>query len=678
MKMVADPRSRARGPRRLALALATIAAGAALVLARDFGPPPSKPPRQAVLKEIHARMEKLAARVNSLRQQRVRNPWLAEVEIYLKAATWVVEQNEFYRPDTAEWTLEALDRGLLRAQQAGQGDTPWLGIAGRPVVRAYRSRVDDSVQPYAVSFPADYGNERNRKWRLDVVLHGRNPGLTEVEFLHQFNGERAAPRDQTWVQLDVYGRGNNAYRWAGETDIFEAVDHFVNVERLLGRDQLLDPARVVLRGFSMGGAGTWQTGLHRPDRWCVLGPGAGFTATHGFVKDLGKLTPVQEACLTIYDAVGYAENVSDVPVVAYAGAKDPQLQAARNIEARLKPLRIPMELLEAPGLGHQFPPEWQAKAQKAYAPHVRRGRPEYPPRVRFVTYTMKYPSCFWVELLGLEKHYEKARVDAEKTRTGYTITTGNVRGLHLTLSEDVPENLVVTIDGQAVNTRVWMGSNVTHNAYFLRRAGRWVSVRPQKVLAGRARRPQKVTGLSGPIDDAFTEGFLCVRGTGERPWHAAAQKYAEADLERFGREWARFLRGKLPIKDDVDVTDDDIARKHLILFGDPASNSLIADVLEDLPLRWTRDTLSVAGRTYDPADHLPVLIHPNPLNPQRYVVLNSGHTFHAADFLGTNALLYPRLGDYAVLKLAGGEKDPLGATVATSGLYDDYWQVAKR
>src|SRR5687767_15243023 len=38
-------------------------------------------------------------------------------------------------------------------------------------------------------------------------------------------------------------------------------------------------------------------------------------------------------------------------------------------------------------------------------------------------------------------------------------------------------------------------------------------------------------------------------------------------------------------------------------------------------------------------------------------VLNSGHTFHAKDFQGTNALLYPRLGDYALLKVTSPEKD---------------------
>ena len=65
--------------------------------------------------------------------------------------------------------------------------------------------------------------------------------------------------------------------------------------------------------------------------------------------------------------------------------------------------------------------------------------------------------------------------------------------------------------------------------------------------------------------------------------------------------------------------------------------------------------------------HAPALIAPNPLNRYRYVVLNSGHTFGPDAFAGTNALLYPRVGDFAVFALDG--KD----TVAASGLFDEAW-----
>src|SRR5262249_27778676 len=155
-----------------------------------------------------------------------------------------------------------------------------------------------SVQPYAVTFPAAYGRQPGKNWRLDVELHGRDKTLTEVKFLTQYAGDKPAPKEQDFVLLQIFGRGNNAYRWAGEPDVFEAIHAFLAVERSLNRESLIGLTRVVLPGFSMGGAGTWPLGLHRPDQWCVLGPGAGFTATRGYVKALpAQLPPYQEACL---------------------------------------------------------------------------------------------------------------------------------------------------------------------------------------------------------------------------------------------------------------------------------------------------------------------------------------------------------------------------------------------
>jgi predicted esterase len=666
-------------PLQILLASAILVVAATLLGAQSYAPPPSKPPDEATAKVIAARTDQLDRALKMLRRQGVRDPGLVDVEIYHKAVTWIVQHNEFYQAEAGQWTQEALDRGLLRATQLARGETPWLHMAGYPVVRGYRSRVDGSVQPYAVTFPEGYGENQRKQWRLDVVLHGRDSSLTEVKFLHQHNGTHDAAKDQEFVRLDIFGRGNNAYRWAGETDVLEAIEAFVGTEGLLGRARLLDPQRIVLRGFSMGGAGTWHLGLHRPSRWCVLGPGAGFTTTHGYVADLpSKLPAYQEDCLHIYDAVDCAENAFDVPVVAYAGDKDPQLQAARNIEERLKALDIPMTLLVAPGLGHSFPPQWQAKAETAYAKYTAKGREEYPQRVRFVTYTLRYPSCAWVELIGLNRHYQRARVDAQRTDKGFTVATENVRSLRLAMPPSGgPEDVVVSIDGQELNARPWLSQAGAVNLYLERGDGRWRAVLPHRLLTDQVRRLQKVQELQGPIDDAFMGSFLCVRGTG-KPWHDATRKYAEADLKRFEEEWSKYLRGPLPLKDDVEITDEDIRDRHLILFGDPASNPLIAQVLDRLPLKWSSERITLAGKDYATAEHIPVLIYPSPLMTGRYVVLNSGHTFHAADFQKTNALLYPRLGDYAVLKLAATEKDPLAVEVAVAGLFNDSWQVEKK
>jgi hypothetical protein len=201
-------------------------------------------------------------------------------------------------------------------------------------------------------------------------------------------------------------------------------------------------------------------------------------------------------------------------------------------------------------------------------------------------------------------------------------------------------------------------------------------VRPDRLFVDRLRKPQKVAGLQGPIDDAFTSPFLCVKGTGTA-WHERTGEYFEADLERFRKEWSKYFRGELPVKEDSEVTAEDVATKHLILFGDPSSNSLVADVLSRLPLKWTKKTITFAGKDYDAATHVPVMIYPSPLASDRYLVLNSGHTFHQPEFSGTNALLFPRLGDHAILKLSPekDKKGPLDREVQSAGLFDDFWRV---
>jgi dienelactone hydrolase len=642
---------------------------------QDYTPPPVKKPEKTTLLAIVERTTQLDRAVSMLSLHGVRDSILADIEVYLKAAQWIQRHDEYFDDKSGQWTLDALDRGLLRATLAARGETPWLNLAGRPVVRAFRSRVDGSLQPYAVTLPKDYGRDPKMKWRLDVVLHGRDPSLGEVKFLHEHDGDKPA-EDQPFAVLEIFGRGNNAYRWAGETDVFEAMEALAVSERFMGRD-LFDPRRVVMRGFSMGGAGTWHLGLHRPDRWCVIGPGAGFTTTHGYAPNLPeKLPDPIEKCLHIYDAVDYAENAANVPVVAYAGEKDKQLQAARNIEAVLKPKNIPMILLVGPGLEHKFPDEWKQKAEAEYVKFggPDKGRAGYPERVHFVTYTLKYPTCDWAELMNLEEHYRRAEIDATRVEGGFKVKTTNVRTLRLGLPGGELAPQLVQIDDQEVVGVKPSAHGGGQSIFLERRGGQWAATLLQKVSTDRARRLEKTAGLQGPIDDAFMDAFLCVRGSGKY-WHGAIENYVEADLRRFQKEWNKFMRGDLPVKDDVNVTDDDIATKHLILFGDPSSNSLIAQVLDRLPLTWTKESLTVGGKSYDSSSHLPALIYASPLNQNKYVVINSGHTFHTYDFTHTNALLYPRLGDYAVLKTTPTEQDPLTMEVAVLGLFDDSWKI---
>jgi hypothetical protein len=102
-----------------------------------------------------------------------------------------------------------------------------------------------------------------------------------------------------------------------------------------------------------------------------------------------------------------------------------------------------------------------------------------------------------------------------------------------------------------------------------------------------------------------------------------------------------------------------------VLWGDPSSNSLIREILPRLPILWTASELRIAGKVYAADRHLPALIYPNPLNPKRYVVLNSGFTF-AAQAPQSNSRHVPQLPDWAVLE--GPSRK-----VVQAGFFNEAW-----
>ena len=156
------------------------------------------------------------------------------------------------------------------------------------------------------------------------------------------------------------------------------------------------------------------------------------------------------------------------------------------------------------------------------------------------------------------------------------------------------------------------------------------------------------------------------------------QKFVDGKLAAFKYDWGKHWRGELPTTGDYAVTPNDIMGKHLILFGDPQSNLLLAQMMPKLPLKWTKDEIEFAGKKYKASEHVPVMIFPNPLNPERYVVLNTGHTFPSEDYAKTNAMLFPRLGDYAVLRMTPTPKNAAAYEIETAGLFNEFWQVEKK
>jgi hypothetical protein len=480
------------------------------------------------------------------------------------------------------------------------------------------------------------------------------------------------------------GRVENCYRWSGETDVFEAIDDVC-------RKYNIDRDRIVLRGMSMGASGTWHLGLKHPDRFVALGPYCGYVDTHRFSETpldtfvrVGALPDHQERALHMLDSVDYAANAGVIPAIACMGEKDVFFQAHVLVGEAMQREGLTMVNLISRGTGHVIDPVTHSEQMRRIGEYAAKGIERVPRQLRYVTWTLKYPRCHWLELRGMAEHYRRAEVSARILEDGI-VEIDEPR--NVTRLAVLPEALrdkkpKVRIAGSELAIEKNPEEEKPPRAIVLEKGdGSWRLESREDADAT----PRKRPGLTGPIDDAFTAKFICVRGTGQA-WNATVQNYAAASVGRFAYEWRRYFRGELPAKDDRDVTEEDVRTSNLILFGDPGSNSWIARVLHDLPIRWTESELIVAGKAYPAADHAPALIHPNPLAAKvgvdRYVVINSGHTFREAELNTLNYLLFPRWGDWAVLKVGDAVPrnpgDPLEETVLQAGFFDEEWKFGRQ
>ena len=106
------------------------------------------------------------------------------------------------------------------------------------------------------------------------------------------------------------------------------------------------------------------------------------------------------------------------------------------------------------------------------------------------------------------------------------------------------------------------------------------------------------------------------------------------------------------------------------------SNKVLAKIVDRLPIKWNTKEISVGSQSYASETHVPVLIYPNPLNPKRYVVLNSGFTFREYDYLN-NARQVPKLPDWAIVDVTTPPNSRWPGKIAAADFFTEKWELAK-
>ena len=617
-------------------------------------------------------LTELRVAIDAAAKAQAKNPrleeLLADIEIYHKAVDWAGRYNEYFNKGEFKTAHDLVAEGKGRAESFLKGETPWTKQTGL-VVRGYKSKIDGSVQPYGMVIPDNYSGSL---MRLDFWCHGRGETLSELSFLGDRRKNVGQLPATNRLVLHLYGRYCCANKFAGEIDLWEAYAH-------ARKSYNIDDDRLFIRGFSMGGAAVWQFGAHYTDRWCAINPGAGFSETPEFLKvfqseEVSRIPSWQKTLWSWYNATDVAANFTNAPTIAYSGEIDGQKQAADIMARTLAKENIELTHIIGPKTAHRLHPDSLAEIERRLNIIASAGRNRMPKEVSFVTYFLRYNRMHWVQVDRLENHWQQARVDAKAVddRT-VVVRTKNVTALTLDMPagfapQSLREKTVVKIDGQDVEA-VRATSERSWTAQFARQNGKWVLSQglDESVLA-------KKHGLSGPIDDAFMDTFLFVTPTGQ-PLNAKVGGWVKSEMDHATREWRRQFRGLAPVKADTQVKEDDVAKNNLILWGDPQSNAVLAKIVAKLPITWTAEKLVVDGKTYGAGDHAPVLIYPNPLNPTRYVVINSSFTYREYDYLN-NARQIAKLPDWAVVDLNTAPDTQNPGKVEAAGFFNDAWRFS--
>ncbi len=229
---------------------------------------------------------------------------------------------------------EDLEEIFLAIEAAEAGRDIIAGLSGF-VRQAYRSELDGSLQPYLIKIPRQL--EPGHTYPLIVYLHG---SASTEEDIRGF--DFLIPDD--CFGLGPFGRGPST-SWCvddAQTDIAEAVAAVV-------ASYPIDPERIILTGFSMGGYGVLRTWLESPQTWRAL------AVLSGEPHPMSGAFPADRCPDLRTD--GRTDTFEGIPIFIYHGDADRNCpyETMQAFAGRLGRAGAAVTFVTGRGLGHAAP-----------------------------------------------------------------------------------------------------------------------------------------------------------------------------------------------------------------------------------------------------------------------------------------------------------------------------------
>ena len=531
--------------------------------------------------------------------------------------------------------------GVLSAQPAPERAT------GTLTKQTYTSPIDGAEIDYALWLPPDY--QERSSWPLIVQLHGSGKG---TDWRAPTNVKASVPvlgslSDLPFVVVFPLMRGSWSISALAERDV---IDTIAAVQARFA----VDPDRVHLVGLSFGGFAAWRIACRYPDLFASLTVFCG-----GGEPDL-------------------AVNLRHLPIRVFHGAKDQRVPVARSREmvAALGRADIPVSFVEDPEGSHVVGRE-ALGSRLLYQWMSNQVRVRHPRRVSYRTHSLRHASAYWLTIESMSDPSVPASVDAFAP-PGQGLVVVHAENVGRLVLDPAPEVVEPGRPPQFV-----VNSQPTEA---VRTDRGWVLELDEAPAEGLAKCP----GLSGPIQDVLNDAFVVSVPSAGKPeiirrWQAAAAQ---------GMGWTEALvTHNVRIAPADQVTQEMMEAAHLICFGSPWNHPVLGWLVGHLPLHAEGGRVHLYGEPLSARVVAFVMIFPNPLAPNRYIVVCSGHPEAAgklaAAVLSPPPLNQPPIEDLVLMQGDGqivawgrqpdADKDrdpPMGARLAGRGpVFDRNWQL---
>jgi len=545
---------------------------------------------------------------------------------------------------------------------------------GGATMESYVSPIDGSSQPFGLYIPQPF--DPNVPHPVGVYAHWA-PGRADATF------PMASYADANgWILVNVDARGDwTMYFGVAELDTLHVLD-----ELRARYPNGIDENRIYVEGASQGGQGACRLGLRYSDVFAAVAEVDAWIDYRRFYSrdfaprsDLDLIEPLHVPLLESLSPVCIAENGRNLNLYMVLDTGDTVVppDEGRSLHARLVELGYTHSYRENAGehiAGYDKADIYQFLSQKVKNP--------YPKRVVLKANQLQFGSSYWVRIDRLEKSPQFAMIDAvvsTKVKGRVDVTPSNLLQYTLSLTPELLEQNEVSIytDGQL--TYAGPVGNITVFA----------SLDSSGYIAGWStsdtlpRGLRKTAQIKGPIGDAYESKFLLVKGTiGSEDENARNSSEAAG----FAADWNSYLHANISPASDTKITEEHIASSNLILFGTADSNSLIRRINPLLPVRVWRDRIVAGATEYVGSNYGLYMIFPNPLNPDKYIVISHGTiqgwydemlmplAWYWPDYVIFDTTIVPRA---AGESWTGHQRPYLPDAWIEAGFFDQYWRLDK-